>query len=176
MTEYLGPLERVGDRWVIGDAKQAGGSYLVLAAEGMEHREFGAPQPRAVVPWSRFVNLRVKAAAWAWQTTRAAGVLDMLGGSSPPVGGPDACSVWAWLRHPYEDWSADYTHHGRRYTGSHIWLVEKLFEKTVEAKAAHRLGDPEWLGEAVARLAALRVRASPRMGRRVDEILRDLGV
>ncbi|MGK5550858.1 hypothetical protein ACSNOI_04525 [Actinomadura kijaniata] len=58
-------------------------------------------------------------------------MLDMPGGGSPPVGGPDVCSV------------------------------EKLFEKTVGAKAAHRPGDPERPGKAVVRRAVLRVRPRP---------------
>ncbi|MFI7102066.1 hypothetical protein ACIBK8_22220 [Streptomyces sp. NPDC050161] len=173
MPEWLGPLELVGDRWVIGDSKRAGGSFLVLAVEGMEHHESGAPEPRAVVPWHRFVELNVTAAQWAWMATPAMGVLGA--GSAMNVLGRRACSVQAVVRHPYEDWSANYTHHKRPYEYFRIALVSELFRKTVEVKAAHRLGDPEWLGAAVARLALVRDRSRGSVARSVRETIDDLG-
>ncbi|MFD7445302.1 hypothetical protein [Streptomyces sp. NPDC059909] len=164
----------MGDRWVIGDPKREGGSCFVLTAESMEHHKFGAPEPHSVVPWSRFMELRVKATTRAWLATRTGGVLDAFGGYMQ-IGGRSACSVSALLRRPYEDWSVNYTHHKRPYTHPHIFLVGHLFRKTVKAKAAHRLGDPEWLGEAVTRPAALRFGWSyPAVGRRATEILEEL--
>ncbi|MGC5342572.1 hypothetical protein [Streptomyces sp. DT171] len=175
MTAHLGPLELVGDRWIIGDPKRKNGSCLVLSAEGMEHHEAGTTEPLDFVPWHRFMEVRVKATTRAWLATRTGGVLDTFGGYTQ-IGGRSACSVRGLVRHPYEDWSVNYTHHERPYTSSHVFLVGELFHKTsAEAKAAHRLGDPEWLGEAVTRLATLPVRWAPSASRRVTEIIKDLG-
>lgn len=158
MPEQLGPLELAGDRWVIGDSRREGNSWLVLAAKGLEHYEYGAS--RAVVPWDRFVELDVRATQWAWMASPGWGLLGstMLGRS--------ACSVEALVRHPYDMWSARYTHHKRAYTYDRLSLVQELFRKTVEAKAAQRLGDPQWLSEAVAQLASA--------DRSVDAIIEDL--
>ncbi|MFE3138157.1 hypothetical protein [Streptomyces scopuliridis] len=174
MTEYLGPLELVGDRWIIGDPKRQGGSCLVLTAEGMEHHGPGAPGPSAVIPWSKFVGLNIRATFRAWHATRTMGVLGALGGGSMESG-RSGCSVGGLLRHPYEGWSVIYTHHERPYTGAHVFLVKALFRKTSEARALHRLGDPEWLGAAVARLAPLPAWWAPKANRQVSEIIEDLG-
>ncbi|MFF3334753.1 hypothetical protein ACFYWX_35330 [Streptomyces sp. NPDC002888] len=174
MAEFLGPLELVGDRWIIGDPKREGGSCVVLTAEGLEHHKQGEREPLAVVPWSRVVELGVQATAWAWMATRTAGVLDALGGSRMG-GGRSGCSVGGLLRHPYEGWSVNYTHHERPYTGAHVFLVHQLFLKTSEARAVRRLGDPEWLGEAVARVAPLRAWWMYSAARSVKEIIEDIG-
>ncbi|MFI6699810.1 hypothetical protein ACIBJC_12685 [Streptomyces sp. NPDC050509] len=174
MTDHLGPLELVGDRWIIGDPKREGGSCLVLTAEGLERHEFGAPAPDAVVPWSRFVELKIRATFRAWHATRAMGVMGALGGG-PLETGRSGCSVHGLLRHPYEGWSVNYSHHERPYTGPHVLVVKALFQKASEAKALHRLGDPEWLGAAVARLAPLRAGWAPKVNSQVSEIIEDLG-
>jgi len=174
MTGYLGPLELVGDRWIIGDPKREGGSCLVLTAEGMEHHEPGAPEPRAVTPWSKFVELSIRASFRAAHATRTMGVLGTLGGGYLETG-RGGCSVGGLLRNPYEGWSVNYTHHERPYTGPHVFAVKALFQKTSEARALHRLGDPEWLGAAVARLAPLSFWWAPKGNRQVGEIIEDLG-
>jgi hypothetical protein len=174
MTAYLGPLELVGDRWIIGDPKREGGSCLVLTAGGMEHHEPGAPEPLAVVPWSKFVELSIRATYQAWHATRTMGVLGVLGGGHMETG-RGGCSVGGLLRHPYEPWSVNYTHHERPYTGMHVHVVQALFRRTSEARALHRLGDPEWLGAAVTRLAPLSSWWGPSLNRQVREIIEDLG-
>jgi hypothetical protein len=170
VTEYLGPLELVGDRWVIGDPKREGGSCLVLTPEGMEHHKPGAPEPPAVVPWSKFVELGIRAAYRGWHATRTMGVL----GGSYLETGRSGCSMQGILRDPYEPWSVNYTHHERPYTGNHVYVVKALFRRTSEASALHRLGDPEWLGAAVARLAPLSAWWAPALNRQVRETLEDL--
>ncbi|MFD3839174.1 hypothetical protein ACFWWC_23380 [Streptomyces sp. NPDC058642] len=174
MAEHLGPLELVGDRWIIGDPKRVGGSCFVLTAEGMEHHEAGALGPRAVIPWSKFVELQIRATFRARHATRTMDVLGTLGGGYLETG-PSGCSVSGILRHPYELWSANYTHHERPYTGSHVLLVKSLFRKTSEARALHRLGDAEWLGSAVARIVSLPTWWGPGLSRQVSEIVEDLG-
>ncbi|MFD0268623.1 hypothetical protein ACFVGY_18935 [Streptomyces sp. NPDC127106] len=73
-----------------------------------------------------------------------------------------------------EDQSVNYTHHERTYTPMHMALAIDLVAKTSEAKALHRLGDPEWLGAVVSRLAPT-PRWTPLPGRRVSEIIELLG-
>ncbi|MFG2129905.1 hypothetical protein ACGFNV_19165 [Streptomyces sp. NPDC048751] len=140
----------------------------------MEHHEPGAPGPQAVIPWSKFVELHVRATYRASHATSTVGVLGVLGGSHMDTG-RSGCSVSGLLRHPYEGWSVNYTHHQRPYTGPHVFMVKALFRKTSEAKALHRLGDPEWMGAAVSRLAPLRTWWLPKANREVSEIIEDLG-
>ncbi|MFD7500208.1 hypothetical protein [Streptomyces sp. NPDC059850] len=175
MTEYLGPLELVGDRWIIGGPMREGGSCLVLTPEGMEHHQPGGPEPLSIIPWARFMELHIRATYKAWQATRTMGVLGVLGGGHHMDTGPSGCSVGGLVRHPYEPWSVNYTHHERPYLGNHVYLVKELFRKTSEARALHRLGDPEWLGAAVARLAPLSMCWALSLNRQVREIIEDLG-
>ncbi|MFF7066922.1 hypothetical protein OIE43_09035 [Streptomyces pseudovenezuelae] len=174
MARFLGPLELVGDRWVIGDPKRGEGSCVVLTRDGMEHHVRGVPEARSAVPWSRVEVLTVKAAARTWQATRTGGVVNTLGGGYGEAG-PDACVVGAYLRYPREGWTVVYGHHERPYTYQHMFLLGDLFRKTAEARAAHLLGDPEWLARVVAALAPT-PRWTPLPGRRVTELLRELGV
>ncbi|MFI1394143.1 hypothetical protein [Streptomyces sp. NPDC020681] len=173
MAQHLGPLELVGDRWVIGDPKRKDGSCLVLTAAGIEHHMRGVPEPQAVVPWARFTGVGVTATFSAWEATRAWGFVGAFGPSHIPAG-RGGCSVSGLLRHPYEPWSVNYTHHKHRYTGAHVFLVKALFREVSDAKALYRLGDADWLGAAVARLAPLPARWAPSTRRQVSEIIEDL--
>lgn len=175
MTDHLGPLELVGDRWIIGDAEREGGSCLVLGPEGIAHHEPGAPEPPALVPWSRFIDLQIHATYRAWLATRTMGVVGVLGHNHMETG-RSGCSVRGTLRHPYENWSVNYTHHERPYTSAHLFSLRALCAKASRAKAPHRLGDPEWLGLAVARLAPLHGwRTRPQATREVNAVIDDLG-
>ncbi|MFB7217778.1 hypothetical protein [Streptomyces sp. NPDC056227] len=62
----------------------------------------------------------------------------------------------------------------RSYTGAHDFLVKEQFRKASEAKTVHRLGDPQWLGEAVAGVAVLSAWWAPSASRQVREITEDL--
>ncbi|MFD5699451.1 hypothetical protein [Streptomyces lasiicapitis] len=120
------------------------------------------------------MELDVLATQWAWMATRTAGVLSA--GRGGNVCGRRACSVQALVRRPYDYWSANYTHHQRSYPFFEIALVQTLFGKAIKAKAAHRLGGPEWLGQAVTQLALLRERSRASALRSVDEAVEDLGI
>ncbi|MFF7136081.1 hypothetical protein ACFZBZ_27585 [Streptomyces sp. NPDC008196] len=174
MSGLLGPLELVGDRWVIGDPKRGQGSCVVLTRDGMEHHVRGVPEARSAVPWSRVVGLTVKASSRTWQATRTGGVVNTLGGGHLEAG-PEACVVGAHLRYPQEGWKVVYGHHERAYTYQHMFLLGDLFRKTAEAGAAHLLGDPEWLAPVVAELAPT-PKWTPLPGRRVTELLTTLGI
>ncbi|MFJ9826823.1 hypothetical protein ACIRSU_20990 [Streptomyces sp. NPDC101160] len=160
MTEFLGPLELVGDRWVIGDPKRQGGMCLVLTEQGLEHHANGVAEPLEVVPWSRVMELGIRTTYRAWMATRGGSVLTFVSQSNAIDMGRDACSVHALVRHPYDDWVARYSHHQRAYTGAHVYLVEQLIGAVSQAKQLHRLGDPRWLGAVVEQVAPLPHRRS----------------
>ncbi|MCT4352342.1 hypothetical protein M5362_04245 [Streptomyces sp. Je 1-79] len=172
--ERLGPLELVGDRWTIGDPNREGGSCLVLTAEGLEHHRNAEPEPQAVLPWSRFMQMQLYATTRAWMATRTMGALSAVGPATAPAYGRDGCRVYGLLRHPYEDWSARYSHHERPYTPADVFWLGHLLRHTVAAKAADRLGDAEWLATAVTRLATLRPSWGLTANRRAAEVIADL--
>ncbi|MFB7833196.1 MULTISPECIES: hypothetical protein [unclassified Streptomyces] len=164
----LGPLELVGDRWVIGDPEREGGVHLVLTAEGLEHRENGTPEPLELLPWSRVMQLDIRAASRSWMATRSANVLMWITQSRADMG-RYACSVHALVRHPYDDWRARYSHHERVYRAAPTYLLQLLLEAVSDAKLVHRLGDAEWLGAVIEQVADLPFRRSS--AQRVREIV-----
>ncbi|MEV7505852.1 hypothetical protein [Streptomyces sp. NPDC093018] len=170
MAQFLGPLELTGDRWVIGDATREGGLYVVLTPEGLEHHRHGQEAPRLTVQWSRFLELNVQAAYRKWQTTPGLP-------SRPGVDmGRDGCSLHDIVRHPYDLWRVRYTHHQRRYTGGHVSVLKYLFDRLDKANALDRLGDPEWLGAAVAQLSGHTSWYSPAARQLVETTLENLGI
>ncbi|GAA2986734.1 MULTISPECIES: hypothetical protein [Streptomyces] len=174
MVQCLGPLELVGDRWVIGDPKRKDGLCVVLTPEGVEHRGRADPAPRSVVQWSRFVHLGVHATYWKWEATRTGGFVGAFG-STPYETGRDGCSLQGLLRHSYEPWSVRYTHHRRHYLGSHVFLLKALVRKLTEARALDRLGDPQWLSAAVAALSPVTAWLPSSGNRLVAETIEGLG-
>nr|WSX47542.1 hypothetical protein OG409_00195 [Streptomyces sp. NBC_00974]WSX54314.1 hypothetical protein OG409_38715 [Streptomyces sp. NBC_00974] len=143
----------------------------MLATEGIEHHMRGEAEPREVVPWNSLRTLQLRATRKSWMASRTGGVIVAAGGHMD--GGRDGCSL-SGTRDRYELWSVRYTHHERTYTSMHMALVVGLVAMTSEAKALHRLGDPEWLGAAVSRLAPT-PRWTPLPLRRVSEIIELLG-
>ncbi|MFI6933380.1 hypothetical protein [Streptomyces sp. NPDC050287] len=171
MTQYLGPLELIGERWVIGDPTRKEGVSIVLTPEGLEHRRREETAPLFTIEWSRFMELQVRAAYRRWHTTFG------LGFGAPPGAdmGRDGCSLHGMVRHPYDLWSVRYTHHERRYTAAHVHVLKGLFGGLTEAKALNRLGDAEWLGAAVAKLSSHNSPYAPKLNRLVKETLQSLG-
>ncbi|CAL9332733.1 hypothetical protein [Streptomyces sp. enrichment culture] len=173
MAQYLGPLELIGDRWVIGDPAREDGLSIVLTPEGLEHHRRGQAEPLAATEWSRFLELKVRAAYRRWHVTRFGG---FVGGFAPGADmGRDGCSLRGIVRDPYELWSVRYTRHERAYTGGHVIVLKALFDQLTEAKALDRLGDPEWLGAAVAKLSSYTSWYAPQGNRLVAETLQSLG-
>ena len=169
VAQFLGPLELSGDGWVIGDPTWKDGLYVVLTPEGLEHQRYGEAAPRLTVQWSRFVELNVRAAYRKWQATPGLP-------SRPGVDmGRDGCCLYGIVRHPYDLWSARYTHHQRRYTGGHVNVLKSLFAQLGRAKALDRLGDPDWLGAAVAQLSGHTSWYGPKAMRLVEATIQSLG-
>lgn len=173
MTQLLGPLELVGDRWMIGDPTRKAGLCVVLTPEGLEHRRREETTPLLAVQWSQFMELRVRAAYRRWQATRFGGFV----GFGQPGGdmGRDGCSLHGIVRRPYDLWNVRYTHHRRHYKTGHVIVLKALFDQLTEAKALDRLGDPEWLGAAVAKLSSYTSWHAPKGDRLVEATIRSLG-
>ncbi|MFI6015120.1 hypothetical protein ACIBAG_41195 [Streptomyces sp. NPDC051243] len=173
MGQRLGPLELIGDRWVIGDPTRKEGLSIVLTPEGLEHHRRAETAALLAVPWSRFMELRVRAAYVRWHVTRFGG---FVGAFAPAADmGRDGCSLQGIVRHPYDLWSARYTHHEGRYTAGHVIVLKALFDQLTEAKALDRLGDPDWLGAAVAKLSPYTSWFAGKGNRLVEETIRSLG-
>ncbi|GAA1574708.1 hypothetical protein ACIQV2_32565 [Streptomyces globosus] len=173
MAPRLGPLELVGERWVIGDPTREAGLSIVLTPEGLEHRRRGETAPLTAIKWGQFVNLGVRVAYRKWQTSPAAG---FVAAARNADWGRDGCSLQGNLRHPYERWSVRYTHHERRYAAGHVIVLQALFDQLSDAKELYRLGDPEWLGSAVTELSSYTSWYAPRGNRLVKATIRSLGV
>lgn len=174
VAQHLGPLELVGDRWIIGDPKRKDGLSVVLMPEGVEHYRRADPATQSVVQWAQFVQLGVHATCWKWEATRTGGFVGAFS-STPYETGRDGCSLQGLLSHPSEPWSVRYTHHKRHYTGSHVFLLKALVRKLSEAKALDRLGDPQWLGAAVAKLSPVTAWLPSSGNRLVQETIESLG-
>ncbi|MFJ3841760.1 hypothetical protein ACIPY6_40515 [Streptomyces sp. NPDC090054] len=172
MAQHLGPLELVGGLWAIGDPTRKSGLSIALTPEGLEHRRRGETAPLATVEWGQFVNLGVNAAYRSWHASPAAAVANQSG----HYWGRDGCSLQGNLRHPYEHWSARYTHHERRYAVGHVIVLEALFDQLSDAKSLDRLGDPQWLGSAVTELASHTSWYAPTGKRLVKATLQTIGV
>ncbi|WP_405435075.1 hypothetical protein OG373_40940 [Streptomyces avidinii] len=84
----------------------------------------------------------------------------------------DGCSLQGIVRHPYEPWSVRYTQHERGYTGGQVIVLKALLDRLTEAKALDRLGEPEWLGAAAAKLSSYTSWYAPKGTRLVTETCR----
>ncbi|MFI6010066.1 hypothetical protein ACIBAG_14810 [Streptomyces sp. NPDC051243] len=60
--------------------------------------------------------------------------------------------------------------------GGHVIVLKALFYELAEAKAPHRLGDPEWLGAMVAELSSYTSWHAPKGNRLVTQTIRSIGV
>ncbi|MGW5861863.1 hypothetical protein ACWFRJ_06770 [Streptomyces sp. NPDC055239] len=148
----LGPLELVDGRWVMGDALRPGGTWVEFRTDGL-YRHSGTPEGE-LIPWSRVML----------------GMGVTIGGGYPSKGGnftlPGLLCGLPWfrgrgtghldmtLRHPYEDWRIDFHRHPRWYRMLDVAVLEQLLTQTVAAHEAERLGDADWLGRVIGRLAA----------------------
>ncbi|MGI5337341.1 hypothetical protein ACQEVS_08065 [Streptomyces sp. CA-181903] len=175
MSERLGPIERVGGRWIVGDTEWGKRPHLEFGAEGVLWHEPGKGGPEPVpsvppVPWGRFMSLHLAATHTRLESSTTLAVL-----SGGAFLGRRRCSLQGTLRHPYEPWTACYGHHARRYGTSELLLAQFLVSLAFKAGPARRLGDPRWMAEAVGRLAPLRVRKLSVARAAVAEVVRDLG-
>ncbi|MER5602712.1 hypothetical protein [Streptomyces sp. NPDC002265] len=85
---------------------------------------------------------------------KAAVILSWLGAPTDHVGLP--ASIHVLTRSPYEEQSADFTHHSHRYPRREIAAACMLLDEVVTSGQVARLGDPEWLAAVVRELSGHR--------------------
>ncbi|MGW1196415.1 hypothetical protein ACWD4B_11265 [Streptomyces sp. NPDC002536] len=175
MNAHLGPLERADDgRWVIGAPERQGGSHLELGTEGALLREAGRDEE--LIQWSRFMDLSLTVTSYRWTGSKAVGVLNAVFGDDGGHGvDTNGSCLRATLRHPYGPWVGRFGHHERRYGWSEILLAGELLRQAVDVGAAQRLGDPDWLGQAIELLAPLKVRTHSAARAEVAKVLAPSG-
>ncbi|MDQ0991016.1 hypothetical protein [Streptomyces sp. V3I7] len=157
MTETiasLGPLHLLDGRWVVGDVRRPDGCWVEFREDGLyEHERGGEGQ---LIPWGRIMLAPHITLGAKYPDNPHYGLLGLLGGLPGPWRGRGGGYLHLTLRHPYEDWLARFDRHPHRYPLVELLLLEELLRQTAAAREAHLLGDPEWLGAVVGRLAPQR--------------------
>lgn len=156
----LGPLELVGGIWVVGDSRRPGGTWLEFRAEGL-YRQRSAGDGE-LIPWPRIMLGVGVYIGRGYPRTGQYTLAGMLGNLPGPFRGHGGGHLDMTLRHPYEDRKLTFDRHTRAYRLLDTFLLEELLSQIVAANEAHRLGDPDLLGQVVGRLTSL----SPWMTRR----------
>ncbi|MFE0629458.1 hypothetical protein ACFW3D_21170 [Streptomyces sp. NPDC058864] len=149
MADRLGPLELIDGEWVIGDPT---GDHVRLTGDGLSHVVWGVRTHQ--LAWSRVreivLSVQPHRADHSKRLRRVAVLLSWLGRPTQHVG--LAANVGVGARNPYEQWSADFTHHARRYPRREITAACLLLDEVAASGRAARLGDPEWLSAVVRKL------------------------
>ncbi|MEU1036751.1 hypothetical protein ABZ402_50895 [Streptomyces mirabilis] len=171
MADRFGPLEIIGGQWVIGDSAARHAKYLQLGRQGMSCWADGVEAQ--LIPWPRFVELSLSATATRLGNSKLlAKVTDLalgLGGVARHGGG-SACVV-ASLRHPYEEWSAEFSHHADRYDRHQIVLANEFLSRAVQCGKAPLLGDTDWVSGAIEKMSHLAPASSRSLASAVQEML-----
>ncbi|WP_406206430.1 hypothetical protein OH807_32815 [Kitasatospora sp. NBC_01560] len=166
LPDRLGPLVRADGRWVVGDA--AGRAHLTFEREGLVHHVAG--RDAYLVEWDRLMELGVAVTVDRFSSSKFGGLFSK--GSGITVHG--SC-VQAMVRHPYDMWSAEFSHHRGFYSAREIVLLQGLLGVVVDRKRADLLGDDAWLTAAVQRVAqhhfAVKWRSADDVTAIVDELL-----
>ncbi|MGW2599903.1 hypothetical protein [Streptomyces klenkii] len=160
----LGPLERVDGRWVVGESRKPGGTWLEFRPDGLY--QHARDSEGDLIPWSRVMLLGhcTVGAKYPRDTYGLKALLDVLPG---PWRGHGRGYLHLTLRHPYKDWAAPFLLHPRWYRPTELVLLQELLEQTGGAGETHRLGDAEWLSRVVERLEGQR----PRSARKIRELV-----
>ncbi|MEU2026772.1 hypothetical protein ABZ565_32220 [Streptomyces sp. NPDC016469] len=143
----LGPLELTGGRWGIGDATRPGTHWVELRPDGFQQHEPDAEGE--LVPWARVMTgIRITWGKHARNTaTRGAYTLKGM------VAERDGGWLHMTLRDPYEDHHLRFDQHTSPYRAVDALRLEALLRKLTDEGGLRLLGDPEWVGRAVACLA-----------------------
>ncbi|MET7382275.1 hypothetical protein ABZT08_26260 [Streptomyces sp. NPDC005526] len=148
----LGPLELADGRWVVGDSRRPGGSWIEFRSQGLyPHTPAGAGEP---IPWSRIMS-RMRLTLGGRYPNKGVYTLRGLLALLPGLRGSGAGYLHLTVREPYEDRTVYFDRHVRGYPGARLMLLEELLSQLHGAGETHRLGDPHWLGRVVAELAAV---------------------
>ncbi|MEU3858316.1 hypothetical protein AB0F03_13250 [Streptomyces sp. NPDC028722] len=150
----LGPLELCDGRWVVGDTGKA--HWLEFRTDGLYQHE--PDSEGELIPWARIMLGMNLTMGGEFPARGSNGFGGILGGLPGPWRGRGSGYLHMTLRHPYENRIARFDRHPRPYPGSHLVFLQTLTTRAIDAGQAHLLGDPEWLGRVVARLAPQRPR------------------
>jgi hypothetical protein len=69
--------------------------------------------------------------------------------------GPEPERLQALLRHPYENWAAEFSHHSHTYSRHHTALANQLVSQIVAMGKTSYLGDRDWVSAVVHELLQL---------------------
>ncbi|MFC9113372.1 hypothetical protein ACIHBQ_24420 [Streptomyces sp. NPDC052492] len=141
---HLGPLELVGGRWAVGDATRPDTHWVEIRPDGLHQHE--PDSEGRLVPWSRIMT-----GVWlTWGkhsgSTNSRGMYTFKGLVAERDGG----WLHMTLRHPYENHQLRFDQHTRPYRAVDVLRLESLLRQLVDEGKLHLLGDPEWVGRAVA--------------------------
>lgn len=143
---YLGPLELVSGHWGVGDATRPDTHWVEFRPDGLYQRE--PDSEGRLIPWSRIMTgIRI---TWGKHSsnTNSRGKYTLKG----MVAGRDGSWMHMTLRHPYEDHQLRFDQHARPYRAVDALRLESLFRQLIDEGKLHLLGDPQWVGRAVAYL------------------------
>ncbi|MEU8577068.1 hypothetical protein [Streptomyces asoensis] len=150
MTEggaKLGPLQMVDGIWAVGDTARPGTRWVELRPDGLQQHEPNTDGRS--IPWSRIMTgIWITWGNQSWSTD-SRGVYTLKGTVAPGVSG------WMrmTLRHPYEEEQLRFDQHPRPYRAVDTLRLEYLLRHLVAQEQLPLLGDPKWVGRAVAYLA-----------------------
>ncbi|MFG2326644.1 hypothetical protein [Streptomyces sp. NPDC048568] len=143
---YLGPLELVSGHWGIGDARRSDAHWVEFRPDGLHQHEPGSEG--RLIPWSRIMTgISFSWGKHPWSST-SRGMYTLRG----RVAGSSGGWMHMTLRHPYEDHPLRFDQHTRPYRAVDALRLESLLRQLVDEGKLHLLGDPEWVGRAVAHL------------------------
>ncbi|MFG2279519.1 hypothetical protein ACGFNQ_12595 [Streptomyces asoensis] len=143
---YLGPLQLVGGVWGFGDATRPDTHWVEVRPDGLRQHVPGSA--RRSVPWNRIMTgIWITWGNQSWSAD-GRGVYTLKGTVAPGVSG------WMrmTLRHPYEDDQLRFDQHTRPYRAVDALRLEYLLRHLVAHEELPLLGDPQWVGRAVAHL------------------------
>ncbi|GHF96907.1 hypothetical protein [Streptomyces thermodiastaticus] len=150
MTEQsvsLGPLAPAGGRWGIGDAERPGRHWVEFRPDGLCRHQPDAEEQ--LIPWSRVMTgIWITWGRFPWNTG-SRGKYTLRG----KVAGRAAGWLHMTLRHPYEDAALRFDRHEAKYRAVDAVRLEELLRQLVETDRLRLLGDPDWVGRAVAHLS-----------------------
>ncbi|MGC4947433.1 hypothetical protein ACLQ2N_14720 [Streptomyces sp. DT224] len=143
----LGPLELADGRWGIGDSARPSGHWVELRPDGFQQHE---PDVEGqLVPWARVMTgIRITWGKHA-RNTSSRGKYTLKG----LVADRDGAWLHMTLRDPYEDHQLRFDQHARPYRAVDALRLEALLRRLTDEGRLGLLGDPEWVGRAVASLA-----------------------
>ncbi|MFF9077887.1 hypothetical protein ACF1FX_35395 [Streptomyces sp. NPDC014646] len=118
----LGPLERVNDRWVVGDSRRPGGTWLEFRSGGLYQHEPNSEGK--LIPWQR-ITLVTQFTLGAKYPKYSYSPMALLGGLPGPWKGRGPGYLHMTLRHPYENEVVRFDRHPHWYNPTELVLSKR---------------------------------------------------